>query len=128
MTVDSGRARARPRERSSREQSVRGDRRRLTLRDIVCAEALDAHKIAEAIREGGRVLPPDTNLADAAAYMGRQGIQHVLVVEDGKFFGVLTPLDVMRAVPQVAPSHDRPEHWVPGAGELPSAFPFPWLP
>src|SRR6266511_2424208 len=127
----------------ARSRHARGDRHRLTLRDIVRVDSLDAHAIAEALREGAPSLPPYASLAEAAACMLERGIPRALVVEDGKVLGIVTPTDVGCAVPQAAPSHDKssqtpcpsapqsasdPAHWVPGAGEFPSAFFFPWLP
>ena len=60
---------------------------------------LDSHSVSEAM-SGGLVstLPPDATVQAAAELMRTAGIHRVFVADDGAIVGVVTTLDVTRAL------------------------------
>jgi CBS domain-containing protein len=61
-------------------------------------DLLSEHDVSEVMTEKVLALPPDAELAMAAAYMTERGIHRVLVMEGGQLFGIATSSDFVRAV------------------------------
>lgn len=61
-------------------------------------DLLGEHTVAEAMTRGVRTLPPDASVEEAADLMRREGIHRVLVATDGELAGIVSTLDVARAV------------------------------
>lgn len=61
-------------------------------------DLLAQHTVADAMTHGARSLPPDAGVDEAADLMRREGIHRVLVVEDEKLLGLVSALDIARAV------------------------------
>jgi CBS domain-containing protein len=59
---------------------------------------LDAHTVEEVMSRALHALRPVADVAEAADYMRSAGIHRVLVMEDGELRGIVTTLDVARAV------------------------------
>lgn len=117
----------------ARSRRARGDRHRLTLRDMIRPDTLDAHAIADALHEGAPLLGPDASLAEAARYMLQRGTPRALVVEEAMFLGMVTSADLVRALATGAcPASPQRAHRSadsePGVGHVPSLFFLPWLP
>lgn len=61
-------------------------------------DALDEHTVAEAMSTAVVLLPPTTSARDAAAEMLRTGAHRVLVGEGERLLGIVTTMDITRAV------------------------------
>lgn len=61
-------------------------------------DLLDEHVVSEAMTQTVCSLPPDAEIADAAAYMLEAGIHRVLVMADERLLGIVTAMDIVRAV------------------------------
>jgi CBS domain-containing protein len=61
-------------------------------------DLLAEHTVSEVMTRQICALPPDTPVADAAAYMLQAGVHRVLVMEDGQLHGLVTTTDILRAV------------------------------
>lgn len=59
---------------------------------------LDEHVASEVMSEVVFSLPPDTGVREAARRMLEADVHRALVVEEGALLGVLTTLDILRAV------------------------------
>jgi CBS domain-containing protein len=60
--------------------------------------ALTEHTVAEAMNRKVCALPSSTDVHSAADYMRRAGIHRVLVIDDGKLAGIVSTMDITRAV------------------------------
>lgn len=60
--------------------------------------AIDAHTVDEVMSRVIHALPPTADVAQAADYMRRARIHRVLVMEGEKLVGILSALDVAKAV------------------------------
>jgi CBS domain-containing protein len=61
-------------------------------------DTLGEHTVADAMTHGVRALPPDATVEEAADLMRREGIHRVLVMHDGNLEGIVTTMDVAKAV------------------------------
>ncbi len=61
-------------------------------------DVLAEHTVAEAMTPTLCAVPPDAEVAKAAAYMVRAGVHRLLVIDKGKLVGIVTTTDIMRAV------------------------------
>lgn len=61
-------------------------------------DVLGEHTVAEAMSRRIYNVPTAAAVPDAAAYMIRAGLHRLLVTEDGKFVGLVTMTDIVRAV------------------------------
>ncbi len=61
-------------------------------------DILEEHDVSEAMTTVVYALEPDTEVPDAAAYMLEKGIHRVLVMEDRRLLGIVSSMDVVRAV------------------------------
>jgi CBS domain-containing protein len=61
-------------------------------------DLLSEHTVGEVMTPVVCSLPPDATAAEAAAYMLRFGVHRVLVMEDDKLCGLVTTIDLMRAL------------------------------
>jgi CBS domain-containing protein len=61
-------------------------------------DLLAEHTVAEAMSRRVCVIPSGADVASAAAYMLKAGIHRLLVKDDGRFVGMVTTTDVLRAV------------------------------
>lgn len=61
---------------------------------------LQEHTAAEAMSRRVCALPPDTDVPAAAEYMYRHGVHRVLVMNEGKLLGIVSTMDIARAVAQ----------------------------
>jgi len=59
---------------------------------------LDEHVVEEAMTRKPIALSPNTSVLEAAEVMRRRRIHRVLVVDDGKLEGIVSTMDVARAV------------------------------
>jgi len=55
-------------------------------------------KISEIMSTTLHEIHPDQTIDEAMAMMGAKGVRHLPVVEDGKVLGVLSVMDVVRAI------------------------------
>ena len=61
--------------------------------------ALEEHTVAEAMTAGpAYALPPSASVYQAADYMRRAGVHRILVMEGGTLVGLVSTMDVARAV------------------------------
>ena len=72
-------------------------------RDIALIEGLpgadtEALKVEDAMSEEVYAVEPDTTLAEAAEEMARRKIGSAIIVDGGKVIGVLTTVDMLRAL------------------------------
>jgi len=63
-------------------------------------DVLSRHTVAEAMSRPICWVPPELSLRDAAAYMTRAGVHRVLVLDGDRLVGVLSAVDIVRAVGQ----------------------------
>lgn len=61
-------------------------------------DALEDHSVSEIMTRSLCFLGPDDSLQDCAAYMVRRSIHRVLVMEDSRLLGIVSTLDIVRAV------------------------------
>ena len=61
-------------------------------------DLLEEHTASEAMTATVYALPPDTEVPEAAAYMLETGIHRVLVMEDRRLLGIVSSMDIVRAV------------------------------
>lgn len=61
-------------------------------------DILEEHTVSEAMMGTVYALTPDTEVPEAAAYMLETGIHRVLVMEDRRLLGIVSSMDVVRAV------------------------------
>ena len=61
---------------------------------------LEEHVVAEVMTPKACMLPPNTEIGEAAGYMLRRGIHRVLITEDSRLLGVATTTDFVKAVAQ----------------------------
>lgn len=61
-------------------------------------DRLDEHTVDEVMTRRVLSVDPDDAVDDAARVMDRENVHRVLVVEDGEAVGILTALDIVRAV------------------------------
>ena len=61
-------------------------------------DALDGHRVEEIMTRSLVVLGPDDDMLAAASLMEQKGIHRVLVVENGKLVGIVSTIDIVRAV------------------------------
>lgn len=61
-------------------------------------DQMAGHTVAEAVSRRVRALPPDAPVDAAAALMTRTGTHRVLVMEGRELLGIVTTMDVTRAV------------------------------
>lgn len=59
---------------------------------------LDEHTVSEVMTPTLHSLPPDTGAREAARYLVERDVHRVLVVDHGSLVGVLTSIDLVRAV------------------------------
>lgn len=78
-------------------------------------DLLAEHTVAEAMNRTVCSVPPDEPLGVAARYMVRAGIHRLLVLDDGRPVGILTSMDIVRAL---ADGRLRPAQHRPGARSL----------
>jgi CBS domain-containing protein len=68
------------------------------------SEGLGHQKIEELMTEDVTNIGPDASLAEATSLMLKERIHHLPVVNgDGKLLGILSTMDILRAVEQAAP-------------------------
>ncbi|HEY7234145.1 MAG TPA: CBS domain-containing protein [Gemmatimonadaceae bacterium] len=63
---------------------------------------LDQHTVDEVMTRGVVALSPNDPVSDAAELMGRQRIHRVIVVKKGRLAGIVSALDVARALAEQA--------------------------
>ena len=63
-------------------------------------DMLDEHVVAEAMSTAVVLLPPTASARDAATEMQRSGAHRVLVGNGGRLLGIVTTMDITRAVAQ----------------------------
>ncbi|MDX1660609.1 MAG: CBS domain-containing protein [Gemmatimonadota bacterium] len=61
-------------------------------------DRLGDYAVSEAMTTSVYALPPDTEVPEAAAYMLEAGIHRVLVMEDSRLLGIVSSMDIVRAV------------------------------
>jgi CBS domain-containing protein len=61
-------------------------------------DVLEDHTVDEAMTRGLLMLPADTEVHAAAAFMIEHGIHRILVVDDGQLEGLVTTTDFLRLV------------------------------
>lgn len=61
-------------------------------------DLLEEHDVSEAMTPTVYDLPPDTGVPEAAAFMLAREIHRVLVMEDGRLLGIVSSMDIVRAV------------------------------
>lgn len=61
-------------------------------------DVLGEHTVGETMTRRICSVAPDTDIVEAARYMTSAGIHRVLVMEHGRLLGILTTMDVVRAV------------------------------
>jgi CBS domain-containing protein len=61
-------------------------------------DVLDDHTVADAMSRRVYALPPDAAVDRAASYMQSAGVHRLLVVDDERLVGIVSALDVARAV------------------------------
>lgn len=61
-------------------------------------DQLAEHTVAEAMNRRVRSMRPDADVTAAAELMARAGVHRVLVMEGGELHGIVTTMDVTRAV------------------------------
>lgn len=61
-------------------------------------DVLDAHTVGEVMTPVPCALPPDADVTAAADFMRREGIHRLLVVDGDRLAGIVSALDVVRAV------------------------------
>jgi CBS domain-containing protein len=76
-------------------------------------DVLDEHTVAEAMSTAVVLLPPTTSLRGAAVEMLRTGAHRVLVGSHDRLLGILTTMDITRAV---AGKTNAPDAGATGAG------------
>lgn len=64
---------------------------------------LDEHVVEEAMSRDPIGVSPNDSVVDAADVMQRRGIHRVLVLEGGKLEGIVSTMDVMRALSERSP-------------------------
>lgn len=69
-----------------------------TTRERAAQDPLDTYTVAEAMTRGARTLPPEAGVDEAAEMMRREGIHRVLVSSDGRLHGIVSALDIAKAV------------------------------
>ena len=62
------------------------------------ADVLDEHSVDEVMTRDAIAMSPNDNVLAAADVMRRRSIHRVLVIEDGALVGILSTLDLARAV------------------------------
>jgi CBS domain-containing protein len=83
---------------------------------------LDQHTVEEAMTRQVLGVTPDSTVKAAAAMMGKHGIHRVIVVDRGSLIGILSALDVARAVSEKSlrgksgitldPCPPKPSPWI----------------
>lgn len=71
-------------------------------------DPLEEYTVSEVMTPHARSLPPDAPLTEAADYMKRAGIHRVLVMENGELLGVVSALDLAKAVADGRAMERRP--------------------
>lgn len=61
-------------------------------------DALDAHAVSEVMSRAVISVPPDADVREAADLMERRHVHRLLVLEDDQLAGILSALDLVRAV------------------------------
>ena len=61
-------------------------------------DVLGEHTVSEAMTRTLCALSPDTDVPAAAAYMLKAGIHRVLVVDESRLVGIVSTIDIVRAV------------------------------
>ncbi len=61
---------------------------------------LEEHSVRELMTRSLCMLPADTDVREAAQFMLRAGIHRILVIRDGCLVGVVSTMDVVKAVAQ----------------------------
>jgi CBS domain-containing protein len=61
-------------------------------------DVLAEHTVVEAMSHRVIALPPNARLQEAAVYMNEAGVHRVLVVEQQRLIGIVTTMDIIRAV------------------------------
>lgn len=61
-------------------------------------DLLEEHDVSEAMTPSVYGLPPDTEVHEAAAFMLEREIHRVLVMEDSRLLGMVSSMDIVRAV------------------------------
>lgn len=61
-------------------------------------DVLSEHTVSEAMTHVVFSLPPDASVETAADYMGRAEIHRLLVLDAGRLVGIVTALDIAKAV------------------------------
>jgi CBS domain-containing protein len=61
-------------------------------------DVLAEHTVGEAMSNRVIALPPTAALQEAAEYMNEAGVHRVLVVEEERLIGIVTTMDIIRAV------------------------------
>lgn len=72
-------------------------------------DQLAEHTVSEAMTQGICSVSPDADIYRAAAYMVHSGVHRLLVIEAGKLVGILTSMDIVRAVAQRRLAATRPD-------------------
>lgn len=71
---------------------------RMTLARGLEWSLLDEHTVDEVMTRGVETLSPNDHVSTAAELMGRKRIHRVIVVKNGRIVGIVSALDVVRAV------------------------------
>ncbi|CAN5802360.1 hypothetical protein BH23GEM9_BH23GEM9_16700 [soil metagenome] len=61
-------------------------------------DLMEDHTVGEAMTRNLLMLPPDTEVHTAAAYMVEHGAHRILVVDDGRLEGLVTTTDFLRLI------------------------------
>ena len=61
-------------------------------------DVLAEHTVGEAMSQRVIALPPSAGVHQAAEYMNQAGVHRVLVVEEQRLVGIVTTMDIIRAV------------------------------
>src|SRR5688572_15151304 len=78
---------------SEHEVRPRGDER-----DGAARDPLEEHTVAEVMTRAVISLPPSALVRHAAEYMRRAGVHRLLVVDHGDLVGIVSTMDIARAV------------------------------
>ena len=81
---------------------------RMTLARGLEWSLLDEHTVDEVMTRGAVTLSPNDNVSTAAELMGRKRIHRVIVVTNGRIVGIVSALDVARAVAERKLTWPRP--------------------
>ena len=92
------------------------------MRGMASPMDLDAGNLAEL---DVATAAPEDSLEDAARTMARRGVAHLVVVAEGRPVGVISTLDLMRAVGDGSSSASGTARWRPPTRPIPRSRPRP---